>query len=237
MASHFTEYAGWLHQDSGDLSRALKLTDEAVDLADATGDAGLTAYTVMRKSNILTALGEGQRASLTARRAAALAARKAPAQQAVCLRQVALSEAAQGNEVAARDAIERALILLASPSDGPNALSPYCTPAYVEMEHALCLLVLDQPAAAVQACTRALQSWPAGFVRDEGLCLVRLAVAQLRAHQVDEACASALRAIERVKVAPSARTLDQLRAVSRTVQPYRDARSVRQFREALAQVA
>ena len=107
-----------------------------------------------------------------------------------------------------------------------NPLSPYCTSSYVEMEHALCLLVLNQPAAAVDACTRALHAWPAGLVRDEGLCLVRLAVAQLRMHRVDDACASALQAIERVQVAPSARTLDQLRALSRAVQPFRDARSV-----------
>jgi hypothetical protein len=73
---------------------------------------------------------------------------------------VALSEAAQGNEVVARDAIERALILLGVPPDGPNDLSPYCTSSYVEMEHALCLLVLDQPTAAAEACVRALQSWP-----------------------------------------------------------------------------
>lgn len=237
LASHFTEYAGWVHQDSGDLAHALRLTDEAVDLADLAGDAGLTAYTLMRKSNILTALGQDQRAAATARRAAALASRDAPDQHAVCLRQVALSAAAQGDEVVARDAVERALALLAEPSEKPNELSPYCTPSYVEMEHALCLLALDQPAAAVHACTRALETWPAGLVRDEGLCLVRLAVAQLRSGEVDEACVAAVQAVERVQLAPSARTLEQLRAVSRSVQPYREARSVRWFRQALAQVA
>jgi hypothetical protein len=193
----------------------------------------------MRKSNVLTGLGQGQRASLTARRAVDLAAEHAPGQQAVCLRQVALAEAAEGDETAARTAVERALVLLeaADPSSCTNALSPYCTPAYVEMEHALCLLMLDQPAAAAAACTRALDVWPAGFVRDEGLCLVRLAVAQLRMNDLDAACGSALRAIERVEQAPSARTLEQLRAVSQHVQPFRDARCVRQFREALAHVA
>jgi hypothetical protein len=105
------------------------------------------------------------------------------------------------------------------------------------MEHALCLLVLDQPGAAAAACQRALRSWPAGLVGDEGLCLVRLAAAQLRTDDVDEACASALRAIDRVQVAPSARTLEQLRTVSTAMQPYRESRSVRQFREALASVA
>ena len=200
-------------------------------------DPRWSAYLLMRKSNILTELGEGQRACLTARRAAALAAREAPSQEAVCLRQLALAEASQGSEVIAREAIERALLLLSVPSNGPNELSPYCTSSYLEMEHALCLLVLDQPAAAAGACQRALSSWPVGLVRDEGLCLVRLATAQLRMHQVDDACASAMQAIERVRVAPSARTLSQLRIVSQTVQPYRDARSVRQFREALARVA
>jgi hypothetical protein len=125
-----------------------------VDLADATGGAGLTAYTLMRNSNVLAALGEGQRANLAARRAASLAARKPPARQAVCPRQVGLSEAGQGNEAAARDAIERVLILSSSPSDGLSTLSPYCTPAYVKVEHAPYLLVLDQPTAAVQAWTR-----------------------------------------------------------------------------------
>jgi hypothetical protein len=105
------------------------------------------------------------------------------------------------------------------------------------MENASCLLVLGQPNAAVEACERALRSWPSGLVRDEGLCLVRLAVAQLRTHQVDEACVSALQAIERVRMAPSARTLEQLRAISQAVQPYREVRSVRHFRQALASVA
>jgi tetratricopeptide (TPR) repeat protein len=237
LASRFTESAGWLHQDSGDLGQALRLTDEAVELAQVAGDPFLTAYALMRKSNVLTALGEAQRARLTAYRAADLAARETPDQHAVCLRQVALAEAALGDEHAARDAVERALILNSTASDGQNTFLAYCTSSYLEMEHALCLLVLDQPGAAAAACQRALRSWPAGLVRDEGLCLVRLAAAQLRTDDVDEACASALRAIDRVQVAPSARTLEQLRTVSTAMQPYRESRSVRQFREALASVA
>jgi tetratricopeptide (TPR) repeat protein len=235
LASRFTESAGWLHQDSGNLHQALRLTDEAVDLAEIAGDPFLTAYSLMRKSNILTALGEAQRARVTAHRAANLAARETPDQHPVCLRQVALAEAASGDERAARDAIERALII--NSAGQPDGVLAYCTSSYLEMENALCLLVLDQPKAAVEACERALCSWPGGLVRDEGLCLARLAVAQLRTHQVDEACASALRAIEHVQMAPSARTLEQLRTVSHAVQPYRDARCVRHFREALASVA
>ena len=238
LAAKFIEHAGWLHQDSGDLDCALNYTDESVDLADRAGNAGLTAYNMMRKSGILTARGEGQRAIVTARRAALLAEREAPEQEAVCLRQVALSEAHLRNESAARAALERASELAGGRTSVDNDLSSYCTQPYLDMEGALCLLVLGSPNdAAAEACTRALAAWPAGQARDEGLCMMRLALAHLDLHQVDEACAAAVLAIDRVQVAPSARTLHMLRSVGRRVAPFREAQSVRQFREALAIVA
>lgn len=236
LAARYAEFAGWLHQDSGNLNRALRYTDEAVDLADRAGDPALIAYCLMRKSNILTARGEQQRAEVTAQRAMVLAEREAPEQRAICLRQVALASAHLHDERSARDAIEHALELTASPA-GDNELAAYCTTSYVQMEAALCLLVLGNPTAAAEACTRALTAWPAGLIRDQGLCLVRLALAQLNLQQIDDACASAMAAIELVQRAPSARALQTLRGLSRRMTPYREARSVRQFREALAAVA
>lgn len=236
LAARFVQQAGWLHQDCGDLATALRYSDEAVDLAEQAGNVGLAAYNMMRKSNVLTAHGEHHRATITAQRAATLAAREAPEHQAVCLRQVALSEAHLKNEVAARAALEQAVELAAGNRAG-DYLSSYCTPAYVEMEGAQSLLVLGSPARAVQACSRALASWPAGYVRDESLCLVRLAMAHLDLTQVDEGCAAALAAVGKAQQAPSARTLQVLRAVSRRVQPFREARCVREFREALALIA
>jgi tetratricopeptide (TPR) repeat protein len=236
LAARFLEHAGWLHQDSGNLDKALRYTDESVDLAERASDAALTAYNTMRKSNVLTDLGELHRAKVTAERAARLAAQEAPDQEAVCLRQVALASAHLQDEAAARGAVSRALEI--TDSSGPAlTYSEYCTLSYLEMEEALCLLVLGQPAAAVDACTRALANWPAGRVRDEGLCLSRLALALLDQHQVDEACAAALAAIERIQEAPSARALQVLRTVGRRVTPFRQAASVRQLRQALATVA
>jgi tetratricopeptide (TPR) repeat protein len=206
LAARFLEHAGWLHQDSGNLDKALRYTDESVDLAERAGDAALTAYNTMRKSNVLTDRGELQRAKVTAERAARLAAQEAPDQ-------------------------------IIDNSGVTSAYSEYCTSSYLEMEEALCLLVLGQPSAAVEACTRALANWPRGRVRDEGLCLSRLALAQLDQHQVDEACAAALVAIERIQEAPSARALDVLRTVGRRVTPFRQVASVRQLRQALVTVA
>ena len=237
LAARFVQQAGWLYQDSGDLCTALRYSDEAVDLADQAGNAGLSAYNMMRKSNVLTAQGEHQRARITAHRAATLAAREAPEHEAVCLRQVALSEAHLRNEVAARAALEQAVERASSSTTAGDYLSSYCTPAYVEMEGALCLLVLGSPTRAALACNRALTAWPNGFVRDQSMCLVRLALAHLDMNQIDEACETALMAVSRSRQAPSARTLQLLRSVSRRVQPFREARSVRQFRDALALIA
>jgi tetratricopeptide (TPR) repeat protein len=237
LAARFLEHAGWLHQDSGNLEKALAYTDEAVDLADHAGNAALTAYNMMRKSNVLTARGDRQRAVATAHRAASLAALQAPEHEAVCLRQVALSEAYLRNEVAARRSLERALDLAADDGSPKDWLSSYCTPSYVEMEGGLCLLMLGSPAAAAQSCIRALDGWPLGFARDEAMCLLRLSLARLDMNEVEEACAVTSRAISLVQQAPSARALHMLRAVSRRVHPFRQAPYVRQLREELAAVA
>jgi transcriptional regulator with XRE-family HTH domain len=237
LAARFLEHAGWLHQDSGNLDKALSYTDESVDLAERAGDVALTAYNTMRKSNVLTDRGEWQRAKVTAERAARLAAREAPEQEAICLRQVALAAAHLTDEATARGAVDRALELTTDAGAIVNAYSAYCTTGYLEMEGALCLLVLGQPAAAVEACTRALADWPPGRLRDEGLCLSRLALAHLDQHDVDQACAAALAAIERVHQAPSARAIQILRTVGRRITPFRQAASVRQLRQALATVA
>ena len=236
LAARFQELTGWLHQDSGQLDEALRRTDESIDLAERAQDAGLTAYNTMRKGNVLTERGDVHRAVVTARRAVRLATRYAPEQEAVCLRQVALAEAHLHQERPARAAIDRALEITTSTPVGHD-FSSYCTTPYVQMEGALCLLTLGQPAAAAEACRQALEAWPTDRARDEALCLTRLAVAQLDMHDVDGACESSLTAIERVHAAPSARTLHMLRLVARRVAPLKEARQVRQLREALATVA
>lgn len=236
LAARFAEFTGWLYQDSGDPSGALRYTDESVDLAESADDLALMTYNTMRKSNVLSAVKEHRRASVTARRAVDLAERHAPDLLPVCLRQVAIAEAGLRREQPARQALDRALELTAAEAV-PNGMSLYCTTSYVEMEGALCLLLLGNPAAAEQACARALAQWPAGLTRDEALCLTRLAAAQLDQHNVDGACEAAMLAVQRVEQAPSARTLHMLQVIGKRVQPYKNARSVRELREALAVVA
>jgi len=155
----------------------------------------------------------------------------------VCLRQHALASAQRGDERSARDAIERALALTYPVFGSATALSPYCTTSYVQMEAALCLLTLRQPAAAEQACAEALAAWPAELVRDRGLCLVRRAMALAELREVDEACRAALLAIDGVRSAPSGRVVHMLRLVTSRLRPFSRNPNVRELTQALPGVA
>jgi tetratricopeptide (TPR) repeat protein len=105
------------------------------------------------------------------------------------------------------------------------------------MEAALCLLALGNPRAATEACDRALKHWPAELVRDESLCLARLAVARCQLRQLEEACATAQQAVERVKTAPSARAIHMLRLAASKLQPFKGTRGVTELTQAVAEVA
>ena len=61
IAARYAEFTGWLLHDSGETTKALRYTDQAVDLAEAAGDDHLSIYNLMRKSNVLSSLGEHQR--------------------------------------------------------------------------------------------------------------------------------------------------------------------------------
>jgi len=52
LCSQFSELAGWLCQDAGDLSAAEKWTDLALDFAEERGDPKQRAYVLTRKSGI-----------------------------------------------------------------------------------------------------------------------------------------------------------------------------------------
>jgi transcriptional regulator with XRE-family HTH domain len=237
LAARYAEFTGWLLQDSGDDAVALRHTDRAVELAEAFGDTTLTAYNLMRKSCVLTTLRERHRAASVAQKAIQLAEQEAPHLLPVCLRQYALAQSYLRDERKAKPALQHALDL-AKPTLGEHGgLSSYCTTSYVQMEAALCLLALGNPAAAADACVKALEQWPAELVRDESLCLTRLAVAYCQLHEVEEACDAAQHAIELVKTAPSARAIHMLRVIAHKLAPFKDTRSVVELTQSLAEVA
>ncbi len=237
LAARYAEFTGWLLQDSGDDLEALRHTDRAVELAEASADTALTTYNLMRKSSVLTSLREWQRARSVAQKAVTFAEQAAPDLLPVCLRQYGLTQSYLRNEREAKRALQQALDLTKPTLGGPADLSAYCTTSYVQMEAALCLLVLGSPAAAATACVAALEHWPTELVRDESLCLARLAVARSQLRLVEEACEAAQRAIDRVRAAPSARAIHMLRLTAHNLKPFQRTQSVAELTQVLTQVA
>lgn len=237
LAARYAEFTGWLHQDAGELTEAMRLTNQAVDLAEACGDEELTTYNLMRKANVLTATGNRQAAASTARRALTAATDRFPSLIPVCLRQQALAAARLGDVTTSREAIDRALALADRNVTTGRRYSAYCTTSYVRMEAALCLLSLREPKAAEQVCAEVLDDWPAELPRDRVLCLARRGVALVELREVEEACRTALLAVDGVRSAPSGRAIHMLRVIATRLRPFGRNPHVRELTAALAEVA
>lgn len=75
------------------------------------------------------------------------------------------------------------------------------------------------------------------MVRDRTLCLARRAVAVLELREIDQACSTALEALEGVRLAPSGRAIHLLRAVMIRLKPYGRNAQVKELTTALSEVA
>lgn len=237
LAARYGEFTGWLQQDLGNDAEALRLTSRAVDFAEMAGNGELTTYNRMRKANVLMAVGDLHLAGTTAQKSLKESIEHFPHLVPVCLRQQALTAARLKDEHGAREAIERAVNLTQATIDASDVLSPYCTTSYVQMEAALCLLLLRQPAAAEEACNLALAAWPDELVRDRTMCQVRRGIALVELREFEEACRAAMLALDGVRSAPSGRALHMLRVIATRLRPLGRNTSVRELTEALAEVA
>ncbi len=69
------------------------------------------------------------------------------------------------------------------------------------------------------------------------MCRARLAVAHVQLRQIDEASTAARATLERVRSAPSARTLHMLQLVAAKLAPFNQDRAVRELTRDIAEVA
>lgn len=68
-ASRFAEYIGWMAQENGDETTALRATAEAVELAQAGGDTDLAAYALVRRALVTYYDGDAPQTIALARQA------------------------------------------------------------------------------------------------------------------------------------------------------------------------
>jgi transcriptional regulator with XRE-family HTH domain len=234
LCCRYSEFAGWLSQDAGDLDAAQHWTDRALDFVEEIRDRQLRSYVLMRKSGIAAERGDHAR-SVTLAVASGRKPRELwPRVRALSYRQQAISHAlvrdGRASDRAAAEAVEAAL-------EGDQAKGgewAYATEAYVRMEAGLSAMSLHRYHEAAAQLSRAAASWPDGFARDQGLCLARLATVEAVRGNIDTACAVGRDSVLVTKVADSARTRKALVSLRRRLAPYDRLAFVSDFRRELA---
>lgn len=239
VAARFAEFCGWLYQDLGHTDSALYWTNYALDRAYELGNEQLIAYTLHRKSNIVTEAGSpGQGLGLAN---AALRASKSlpPHTRAVALRQQARAHALLSEPSEFRRAIDEALACASQEdSDGIDNPARYCTPSYVEMEAGISWMKLGSPDIAASVFRNSLRAWPEhAQMRDRGLCLARLSTALAMEGDVDEACKTATEALTVADSTGSARIRSQLRACVGSLSPLAKHPAVQELEHQLSNFA
>jgi len=236
IAARFAEFAGWLHQDAGDLTTAAYWSGRASEYAHELSDPWLTSYIFMRRSNIATDMHDPGTAIGLAEAALRDPGRLTPGLRAVALRQRAHAAALWNDRDDCLRAIDAATAELVDvdPGGPESDMTTYCTPAYIAMETASCWVQLGHPDQAIPMYEGTLTDWPRGLERDRGLCLSRLAVAHAAAGNTPEALHATSRAATAVRAAHSTRAVHQLYTARTTLAAYSSDKVVADVDQLLA---
>ncbi|MFE4973092.1 hypothetical protein ACFRAR_13380 [Kitasatospora sp. NPDC056651] len=220
IGARTAEFLGWLNQDLGDFDQALYWSDRAMEWAQEAGDDVMSAYVLFRKSNQATAQRDAQKAVSLAR-AAQRSAGATLRIRALAAQQEAQGHALLGNPRFAQAKFDEAHELAAEPDDShaDDALDlAYCTPTYVEMQRANCLIELGDPRTAVGMFETELQILPPIYRNDQGVYLSRLARAYAVSGEPEQAATAADRALSIAIDTESARAMSELSAAGKALQ-------------------
>jgi transcriptional regulator with XRE-family HTH domain len=215
VGARFAEFAGWVHQDSGDLSKALYWTNIALELAQESSDIHMVSYIQMRKSNIASDVRKPELVIALAQAALQDAELLTPKLRAVALRQEAFGYALAGDVDKCARTLDQAFQRAEGALEIPGELADYCTLSYIEMEAANCWVELGKPVKAIATLEQGLSEWSPQFRRDLGLCLARLAVAHAGIGHSDQSVAAAKQALTIAAQTRSQRIAYQLRRATR----------------------
>ena len=223
FACQFTEFGGWVFQDSGDLVCAMHWTDRALDYSLELGDQRVIAYTLMRKAMIATESGNPALGLGIANSALKYGDALTPRLRAVILRQRSYSNAALGEVLAsARDSDDAVIEAIAGVKQGEADRAPYCTPTYAAMEAGASWVLLGHPKTALPILEKSRSDWlDHTQVRDYALCVSRLAIAYAAAGELEQACAATEEVVTLAQGLGSRRVVGQIDLLHRRLGRWR----------------
>jgi transcriptional regulator with XRE-family HTH domain len=235
--ARYSEFLGWLYQDSGDTATAMKWTNQALDYAQELDDVVVSSYIQQRRSNIATESGRPGNGLGFANAALRRSRDLPPSVQAVALRQVANSYALLHEGAECARALEQARELAAAVDrTDPTDIAGYCSLAYVEMEAANCAVLLRRPDDAVSTLQASLRHWPDGQQRDQGLCFARLATASALLEDVESAAEFGQAALDIALATGSARVLQELYRLETHLAPWRKLVEIAKLSKTLSEL-
>ncbi|MFE4392507.1 MULTISPECIES: tetratricopeptide repeat protein [Streptomycetaceae] len=236
IGARTAEFLGWLNQDLGDFDRALFWSDRAMEWAQEARDDVMAAYVLFRKSNQATAQRNAPKAVSLAR-AAQRSVGATHRIRALAAQQEAQGHAMMGNPRFAQAKFDEAHEIAAAPDDShaDDALDlAYCTPTYIEMQRANCLIELGDPHTAVGMFEAELRVLPPVYRNDQGVYLSRLARAYAVSGEPEQAVAAADRALSIAVDTESARAMSELSTAGKALQRWSAVPQVATFTHRLA---
>lgn len=240
MAQH-AETVGFFLQDGGDLTAASDWSRRAAEWAQCAGDATMTAYMLVRQSNIAV-LAKDYASVIQL----AAAARRTPGEVDPKLIALALQQQARGHASLGEERECLALLDQAADALGRHpAISVETAPVYLDQydmktlteQSASCYQVTGRAERAVSILEDAIGATSPSLIRDRGHLTAKLAVAVTRTGHPDpdKAVGLGMDALAAARQTGSARIISELRTLDQRLSARWPAHpGSREMREALA---
>jgi tetratricopeptide (TPR) repeat protein len=233
LQAEFAEFAGWLHQDSGDFRHAQYWLDRALEWAYAVANKEMAVYVMARKSQLAGDMHDPVSAVDLAEAAIAMAV-PGSRLQATARTYEAHGHALGGGNTACLRALDEARGLVDELEDGQeSAWATWLDGAYVDVQRARCLTVLGEHEHAGAVFQQAIRDLPPDYRRDRGVYLAREAQAHAGAHAPEQAATAGLQALAIAEETGSGRIIHELARLDSILTRWAKVPAVADFRESL----
>ncbi|WP_419993398.1 helix-turn-helix domain-containing protein [Streptomyces boninensis] len=221
VTARYAEFAGWLSQETGDDTAALRWTGHAVELADAAGDTPLASYALVRRG--LIAYYRGDAAATVALAQGAYGHGVPPRIRGLAAVREAQGHALAGDYNASMRSLDRARELLATAAGEPGLplLGSTNVSDPAGMVTGWCLLDLGRPRRAAELLDEEMSQLPAHALRAQARFGVRQALAHACAGDLDRACDLTQRLLPTADLVGSATIVHDLRRLARRLARHR----------------
>ena len=232
LAARGAEYAGWMSQEAGRETDALRWTDRAVMLAVGR-DPHLASFALFRQAEMAMYQHDPMRTVELARRAQEDRS-ASPRIRGLAARCEAQGHALAGDVRGFEEALERAVDLLAvrEPDQGP-VLGSASVRDDMALVRGWSLYDLGQPREAAELLDEQLPMIPRAARRARARFGIRRALAHAQSGEIDQACAAAREVMVDAAQVDSATIRLDLRELSRTLGRWHTHPAVRELRQEL----